>query len=770
MNERPLFAGLLIFLAGLLATSGSATAAVGSWSSIGPDGAIVNAIVVNPLNPSIAYAATRGGGVFKTGNGGASWFPSNEGLVVSGSVKVWEIDALAIDAGNPSTIWAIAAEHYLFRSTDGAATWTYVFDSPQPPATGGSRLTVTVDSGVPTRVYVGGERWVARSIDGGASWTQIYTVPFNAQGVATIAIDPTNRDVIYLGLRGWSASKSTNGGTTWTSLPFAFDTFAVDPSQPQTVYAGYYGFGLHKSIDGGSNWTAVGGAVVDPYVRALVLDPDSPATLYVATDGGGFFKSIDSAANWNVAGNGITTPYLRSLALTPGRILLGANGGGIFASTDGAASWSPRNAGLVATRVQSLAHSGSTLFAGIYGANVFRRGFAANSWVEGATLFPSPDFRELDVAPFSPTTVYAATSSGLIRSGDGGDTWLPKTPPGATSCEAVAAHPAISSSVYAACFISDHVGVFGSPDFGDGWGSLDSGLVAPDYPYPPVDVAALAIDPSVYPGAFYAATNWGVYKSLNGGGNWSRLTGAGAPTGPVVGITIDRLAPQTLYVVDGYSWIYKTTDGGQTWSQTPLGWSSAVAIHPMNSAFVYAASRYLGVQKSVDGGQTWAWINSGLVNKQVTSLVVDPTKPSRIFAGIDAGGVFSFEEPAPTAFFTVTPCRVIDTREADGPLAGPALAAGNTRTFAVAGQCQIPLTAKSISANLTVTQPSAGGHLTVWPAGDPLPPVSSINYRPGQTRANNGILALNPAGELSVVSAQPSGSVQFILDVNGYFE
>lgn len=764
MNERPklLAAGLLLSLAGLLAASGAATAAVGSWSAIGPEGGIVNAIAVNPTNPSIAYAAMRGGGVYKTVNGGASWFPSNEGLP-------WDIETLAIDAGNPSTIWAITGS-YLFRSTDGAATWTYVYDSPQPPATGGLRWAVTVDPGVPTRIYVGGDRWVTRSIDGGASWTQIYSVPFNAQRVATIAIDPTNRDVLYLGLRGWTASKSTNGGTSWTSLPFAFDVFAVDPAQPQTVYAGYYGFGLHKSIDGGANWTAIEGGVVDPYVRALVVDPASPATVYVATDGGGFFKSIDHGTTWNAAGNGLTTPYFRSLAVTPGKIFLGANGAGIFESADGAASWAPRNAGLVATRVQRLAHSSSTLFAGVYGVNVFRRSFAGPSWVEGATIVISPVFLDLTVAALQPTLVFAATPYGLMRSSDSGDNWIPKTPPAASSCQAVAVNPALSSVVYAACLFSDHIGVVRSPDFGDGWFAADSGLVAPDYPYPPVNVASLAIDPTSSPETLYAATDWGVYKSVSGGGSWFRLTGAGAPTGPVVGITIDPSAPQTLYVVDGYSWVYKTPDGGQSWSQTPLGWSSAVAVHPTNSAIVYAASRYLGVQKSDNGGETWAWINSGLVNRQVTSLVVDPTRPSRIFAGIDAGGVFSFEEPAPTSFYTIAACRVIDTRESDGPLAGPALTAGNTRTFAVAGQCQIPLTAKSISANLTVTEPSAGGHLTVWPAGGQLPLVSSINYRPGQTRANNGILALNPAGELSVSCGQPSGAVHFILDVNGYFE
>lgn len=124
--------------------------------------------------------------------------------------------------------------------------------------------------------------------------------------------------------------------------------------------------------------------------------------------------------------------------------------------------------------------------------------------------------------------------------------------------------------------------------------------------------------------------------------------------------------------------------------------------------------------------------------------------------------------PNNASFYTVTPCRVLDTRET-----GPVLSAGVPRTFTVAsaGPCLIPSGAKSISANVTVTQPSAGGHLTVYPGGTPVPATSTINFRAGQTRANNAIVPLGANGTVSAVSGQPSGAtVHFILDVNGYFQ
>ena len=123
----------------------------------------------------------------------------------------------------------------------------------------------------------------------------------------------------------------------------------------------------------------------------------------------------------------------------------------------------------------------------------------------------------------------------------------------------------------------------------------------------------------------------------------------------------------------------------------------------------------------------------------------------------------------PNSFHTLTPCRVIDTRQASGPFGGPALASNVARTFAVLGQCGIAANAKAISANLTVTEPTSQGHLTLFPAGAPVPLASSMNYLAGQTRANNAILLLGESGDFTALCAQVSGTTHFILDVNGYF-
>ncbi len=121
-------------------------------------------------------------------------------------------------------------------------------------------------------------------------------------------------------------------------------------------------------------------------------------------------------------------------------------------------------------------------------------------------------------------------------------------------------------------------------------------------------------------------------------------------------------------------------------------------------------------------------------------------------------------------YFTLAPCRVVDTR-GGAPIGGPALQGQQTRTLAVVGHCGIPSTAKAVSINLAVTQPTAAGNVRLFPAGQTVPTVSSINYAAGQTRANNAIIRLNASGAMAAFVGQPAGTtVHLIIDVNGYFE
>ena len=129
--------------------------------------------------------------------------------------------------------------------------------------------------------------------------------------------------------------------------------------------------------------------------------------------------------------------------------------------------------------------------------------------------------------------------------------------------------------------------------------------------------------------------------------------------------------------------------------------------------------------------------------------------------------------PGPNArgYFTLAPCRVADTRGPAGTFGGPALSGGVPRSFPMTGQCGIPASATAISLNVTVTGPTSLGHLTIYASGSPVPLAATINFRAGQTRGNNAIVAPGPNGAIAVISAQPAAErVHVILDVNGYFQ
>jgi FtsP/CotA-like multicopper oxidase with cupredoxin domain len=123
-----------------------------------------------------------------------------------------------------------------------------------------------------------------------------------------------------------------------------------------------------------------------------------------------------------------------------------------------------------------------------------------------------------------------------------------------------------------------------------------------------------------------------------------------------------------------------------------------------------------------------------------------------------------------TSFHTLIPCRVADTRNANGPPGGPALVAGTIRNFPVSGVCGIPSSAKAVTVNIAVVNPTSLGHLTIYPAGGSAPLASTINFRSGVVRANNAILLLGVSGEVAVLNGMTSGSTDFVLDVTGWFE
>lgn len=192
-----------------------------------------------------------------------------------------------------------------------------------------------------------------------------------------------------------------------------------------------------------------------------------------------------------------------------------------------------------------------------------------------------------------------------------------------------------------------------------------------------------------------------------------------------------------------------------------------VKLSPSGDSLQYAT--YLGGSDE-DSSNSIAVDSQG--SAYVTGYTASTDFPTQNPYQTDQGGTDAFVTKlvSPMDFYTVSPCRLIDTRAAAGPYGGPALAAGADRAFTLAGQCNIPPSARAASVNIAVAVPSTAGYLRLYPTGSALPTVSALNYSAGQTRSNNAIVALNPSGAITVRCAQASGSAHLVLDVNGFFQ
>jgi hypothetical protein len=155
-------------------------------------------------------------------------------------------------------------------------------------------------------------------------------------------------------------------------------------------------------------------------------------------------------------------------------------------------------------------------------------------------------------------------------------------------------------------------------------------------------VPAMAIDP-VVPNTLYAGTgSSGVFRSADGGTNWSPINN-GITGSFVVGLAINPVTPTTLFAGISLGSLYRSTDGGASWNATSLSGSNewALAINPANPSIIYVGTWGSGVYRSIDGGITWGTVNAGLpTNAYILRLAINPVNPATLYATTSNSGVF----------------------------------------------------------------------------------------------------------------------------------
>jgi outer membrane protein assembly factor BamB len=144
----------------------------------------------------------------------------------------------------------------------------------------------------------------------------------------------------------------------------------------------------------------------------------------------------------------------------------------------------------------------------------------------------------------------------------------------------------------------------------------------------------------------------------------------------------------------------------------------------------------------------------------------------RLFIGAP-GRLFAFATRAvsPTSFYTVPPCRLMDTRAgSEAPVGGPALAAGSPRSVSTAGRCGIPLSAKALAVNVTAIGPTSNGFVQIDAAMGSPGAFSTLALRAGSTRAAHATVSALDGQLFATLDAPAGATTDLLIDVSGYFE
>jgi photosystem II stability/assembly factor-like uncharacterized protein len=598
----------------------------------------VHSLVIDPTNSSKIYALARNG-IVRSTDGGATWVGANSGLPAS------YFTLLAIDPFNSSTLYAGATFVSLFRSTDGGESWT-ALNTGLP---GGSLGSLTFDPITPSTIYAAGVNGaISKSTDGGESWITLkapVTVGY-ADAVLSLAIDPTNPSLIYAG------------------------SFAAATGQPGPAFAG--SGGIARSTNGGQSWSRINtGIPSDAFVRSLSMDPTAPSTIYgtYVVDGGwGMIKSMDRGESWSVINNGLPSGrFIGSNVLidpnVPSTLYVGyvnftTGIGGVVRSMDGGETWAAANTGRSTIDITVLTADPvdtATLYTAAGTEGLFKSVDHGASWSKLVDPWPGQYIRSLVVDYVRPSTLYAVADrtngcfnvdDHLFKSTDGGAGWEIAGPRG-NGCEFYPSSYLVMDPVDPSTL---YVGGGGSFDDafsaktnngGTSWGlfSVPMGM----------RVNAMVID-RTNPTTLYEGSWAGVFKSTDGGTTWTDLT---------LGLSVNTLAldpanPNVLYAstqgpypfTTGFGGLFKSTNYGATWNAINTGLSdlidarcpiTSLVFDPADSNILYAGTAGYGVFKSIDGGATWTHFNDGLSGFDIRMLTVSP---GTLFAGT-RNGVFA---------------------------------------------------------------------------------------------------------------------------------
>jgi photosystem II stability/assembly factor-like uncharacterized protein len=620
------------------------------WYPIGPRNVNgrVKALAVHPTDPNTVYAGAASGGVWKSTDGGQTWdslWDMQESIAIG---------ALGIAVSSPSTVYAGTGEWTpgwgasyagagVYISTDAGATWS------RRAAVSSRRIgKLVVDPTNAQRLWVCGDQGLEHSADGGVTWTTQRTGT-----ITDVALDPANSNTVLIAVRYDGFYRSTDGGATFSLLPGAPTGAAVEWPQLALGVSGAHGHNfivikmgdtVQSSIDGGTTFNAVPGAHGGFYAGwndVIAVAPDDEQVLIwggVGLDrtanGGALWTSLPVHADQHAA---VFAPSNTS-------VVYFANDGGVWRSDDKGATVTKVSDGLIITQFYNI-NFWSPL-SNVIGGGAQDNG--VNYTTSGLTWNPiyGGDGGWFVIDPTDPRTMYTESQyANVEKSTDGGMSWAAKTAGivGTTPWEGVLT---MDPNNHLRLFFGTDRMLRSNDGLATAWATVSQILNG--------EVSAIAVAPSDSNRVYSGTGSGSIYRSDDGGNTspWADKTGT-LPGRAITSIAVDGASADTVLVsvgglsgVAGSQSVYRSTDGGSTWSDVsgdlPQVVGNSVVIDPSSAANTWYLATDTGIYRTTNGGTNWLPFDNGIPNVPVADLVVDSASKT-LYAGTFGRGAFKLD-------------------------------------------------------------------------------------------------------------------------------
>ena len=672
-----------------------------TWKPIfdGQDVASIGAIAVAPSDPRTIYVGTGeadmrsdiayGDGIYKSTDGGTTW--THLGLD-----DTYQIGAILVDPHDAGVAYAAAlghpygpsADRGVFKTTDGGKSWSKVLFA--DPNTGATALAMAPDDPhvvyaalwqtrrPPWNVYPpsnGPGSGLYKSTDGGATWTHLTNGLPAGVGRIGLSISPASPHRVYANVDAAAGQggiyRSDDAGATWTRTDgdqriwqrgWYFSGITADPRDADVVYV--MNTSTYRSTDGGKNFEAILGDPTGDDYHALWVDPNDSQRMILGSDQG-VIVSVNGARTWSSWYNQPTAQFYH------------------VATDDGfpySAYGAQQDSGAAMQTSQSR-----------YGTISQQDFRPIDVGGESGTIAPDPKHPGLTYGSGLPTVTRESTATGWEQNVD------PTLNHPGTVWRNTWTLPLAFSKADLVSLYYGHQNVFRSRDGGETWKIVSPDLSRADEGTPAnLDASTLrddngvqrhgvvyAIAPSpLRAGIVWAGTDDGnVWVTRDDSHTWHNVTPPALTAWSKVGIVeashfdtnVAYLAVDRHRLDDYKPYVYRTRDGGATWTAIANGipdgsFINAVREDPVRRGLLYAGTEK-GIYVSFDDGVSWQPLQLNLPVTSVRDIavhgddlvvathgrafwVLDDIAPLRQAADVATSGVYLF---APARAYRVRP-------------------------------------------------------------------------------------------------------------------